>query len=266
MNYDQLVETFWDERPWLRVEANRSFLLSAAGTPVTMQGLCRAADRLGNQLVIAADFNFAWREFISRRPEFDLQANRNICFSSLNPYEQPSADAFCEIADRQNSPLRINAAATAQIEEQQRRGRNQKEGEQRRAELIDQISHRGATKDERGQPVFTAFSAVSKLKRWFPVSILADLSLQQLEELAVSGCVTTEVTAQPKKQEEAPISLLINPDTNPPREYTRKELWRMTREQIRPLLFHGSGLPITGRKERFTEIIEGRVKPQGSGE
>ncbi|PYT25817.1 MAG: hypothetical protein DMG58_23535 [Acidobacteria bacterium] len=66
-----IIQDFYLERPWLRVDANTQILLSAAGASPTVESLGEAADRLGSALAIHPSYESAYSEYLLLNPEVE---------------------------------------------------------------------------------------------------------------------------------------------------------------------------------------------------
>src|SRR5947209_5060720 len=66
-----IIQDFYEERPWFRVEANSQILLSAAGSSPTVESLGEVANRLGAALAIHPSYESAYSEYLLLNPEVE---------------------------------------------------------------------------------------------------------------------------------------------------------------------------------------------------
>ena len=66
-----IIQDFYEERPWFRVEANSQILLSAAGASPTVESLGEVADRLEGALAIHPSYESAYSEYLFLNPEVE---------------------------------------------------------------------------------------------------------------------------------------------------------------------------------------------------
>jgi hypothetical protein len=244
MNHQQLLNEFYSEQPWLDLRGNDHFLIDTAGIPASIQGMRNAAHRLGSRLAIAPEYSNAWAEFTARYPRYAVAANRNLAFSLLNPHEEPSAQAFEEIANRASQPLTVSAAYLAQKSEKYERQR-----------LILEIT--------LGKDQYGAFDGRYGCIKYYPSSHLADETDERIRE--IHGIVTEQrrlagLSPSEKRKESIPQATefkLINPATGV--EFTRKELINASKATLKWLVFGDSATAKPHVSERITAILKGNI-------
>jgi len=245
MNHSQLLEQFYTEAPWLDLRGNDHFLIDNAGIPASIQGMRNAAHRLGSRLAIASEYSNAWAEFTAKYPRYAVAANRNLAFSLLNPHEEPSAQAFEEIANRASQPLTVSAAF-----------REQQSARAERKRLINEIT--------QGKDQYGAFDGRYGCIKYYPSSHLADETDERIHEIhgivteqrRLAGLNPNEKRAETRTQQPQPVEI-INPATGV--EYTASELKRLDRSDYRRLLCTKSGQVRPEIAARITAILKGQV-------
>jgi len=245
MNHQQLLNEFYSEQPWLDLRSNDHFLIDNAGIPATVQGIRNAASRLGSRLAIAPEYTDAWNDFVTRYPRYNVAANRDLAFSLLNPHEEPSVQAFEEIANRASQPLTVSAAY-----------REQKSAQAERKRLIKEIT--------QGKDQYGAFDGRYGCIKYYPSSHLVDETDERIREIhsivieqrGLAGLNPNEKRAETRTQQTQTVEI-INPLTN--REYTASELKRLDRSDYRRLLCTRSGQVRPEIAARITAILKGQV-------
>jgi len=88
---EKLFSEFCKRRPEYAIQANESTLYEAASLPATVGGLCSAADRLEDKLLLAPAYERAWQEFVLLNPERSGTAFRREFFEKMRDKENQSA-------------------------------------------------------------------------------------------------------------------------------------------------------------------------------
>ncbi len=259
-----LQEFYDDDRPWREVDANDGFLLATAAHPITLATLRAAADKLGNQLLIAPAYAEPWSEFVRLHPEYSgdgTAGNPELAFSLLGYGELPSVAAFEEIASRTPCPL------TVSIEHS-----NQQREDWGRSALIKEISQDKPSyrwrRPEDGKVIVYETSGLDE-ESTERLREIRNLVVEQRRLLGLSPAeVQQEVSATAREQRQAntarPAVNLIDPTTGT--VYTREALLRLIakqdRAEFRRLLFSPDGHPIPGAKEAIDRILGVKPRPQ----
>ena len=103
---ENLVEQFYNEdAPWFRVGANTPIILDRMRQdldcyPPSIEAVRETANLLAGKLLINSAYGEAWEQFIGAYPQYRMEANRNVAFTSLNPGEPPSLEAFATMAQQ----------------------------------------------------------------------------------------------------------------------------------------------------------------------
>jgi hypothetical protein len=142
---DVTLDGFYSFMPHLEIDANNQMLLDEATNHGTVElvhydQLRAAAARLGSKLAIRQEYADGWNQFVAKFPQYGgTYANRDVAFSLLNPYEEPTPAAFLEIAQRASRPLATNAEYQQAQEETRER-----------AQMIQELT--AYMLDENGKP------------------------------------------------------------------------------------------------------------------
>ncbi len=91
MNDQEIISAFFASRPEFAVQANASFLIERAGTPLTVQSLAAAAQALRDTLLLAPAYESAWQNHVFYNPDQKGLAHRGIFIENLREKEIQAA-------------------------------------------------------------------------------------------------------------------------------------------------------------------------------
>lgn len=120
MNHAQVLQQYLAEHPEHDLECNYELLLSESAKPVSLSNIRVAARRLGNRLALSPSYVEAFREFYSRHPELDLEANTNF-LTELHHGDEVTIESLEELLQFSRDKLAVTAAYNQQQSEQAER-------------------------------------------------------------------------------------------------------------------------------------------------